>query len=84
MKKIDNFDLIPQSEIIPISISDDKMKIKCDGYYMDISLMDDEKFRIVTKYPIDKDEDMQFCERNKVKVLITNTPSRARDVLGYH
>ena len=35
-------------------------------------------------WTVDKDEDMQFCERNKVKVLITNTPSRARDVLGYH
>ena len=35
-------------------------------------------------WTVDKDEDMQFCERNKVNVLITNTPSRARDVLGYH
>jgi glycerophosphoryl diester phosphodiesterase len=35
-------------------------------------------------WTVDKDEDMQFCERNKVKVLITNTPSRAREVLGYH
>ena len=35
-------------------------------------------------WTVDKDEDMQFCERNKVKVLITNTPSIARDVLGYH
>ena len=35
-------------------------------------------------WTVDKAEDMQFCERNKVKVLITNTPSIARDVLGYH
>lgn len=35
-------------------------------------------------WTVDKDEDIQFCERNKVEVLITNTPSRARDVLGYH
>jgi glycerophosphoryl diester phosphodiesterase len=35
-------------------------------------------------WTVDKDDDMQFCERNKVNVLITNTPSRARDVLGYH
>jgi glycerophosphoryl diester phosphodiesterase len=35
-------------------------------------------------WTVDKDEDMQFCERNKVNVLITNTPSIARDVLGYH
>jgi len=35
-------------------------------------------------WTVDKDEDIQFCERNGVKVLITNTPSVARVVLGYH
>ena len=35
-------------------------------------------------WTVDKVEDMQFCERNKAKVLITNTPSITRDVLGYH
>lgn len=70
LKKIENFDLNPQSEIIPISISDDKMKIKCDGYYMDISLMDNEKFWIVTKYPVDKDEDMPRLPETEISKVL--------------
>jgi len=70
LKKIENFDLDYQSEIIPISISDDKMKIKCDGYYMDISLMEDEKFRIVTKYPVDKDEEMPRLPETEISKIL--------------
>lgn len=70
LKKIDNFDLNPQAEIIPISISDDKMKIKCDGYYMDISLMENEKFWIVTKYPIDKEEDLPRLPETEISKIL--------------
>jgi hypothetical protein len=72
LKKIENFDLNPQSEIIPVSLSDDKMKIKCDGYYMDISLMDDEKFRIVTKYAIDKDEEIPRLPETEISKILKN------------
>ena len=54
-----------------------KRMLREDSTYMSES-------RDLFVWTVDKDEDMQFCERNKVKVLITNTPSRARDVLGYH
>lgn len=55
IKKIPNFDLDPQAEVVPISLSETSLKIKCDGYCMDIGLTDDEKFRIMTKYKDDKD-----------------------------
>ncbi len=54
IKKVKNFDLNPQSEIIPISISDTFIKVKCDGYYMDVAYIED-KFWISTKYQLDKE-----------------------------
>jgi len=54
IKKIKNFDLNPQSEITPISISDTFIKVKCDGYYMDVAYIED-KFWISTKYKLDKE-----------------------------
>ena len=35
-------------------------------------------------WTIDNADDMRFCADNGVDVLITNTPSYARSVLGYH
>ena len=35
-------------------------------------------------WTVDDAEDMRFCADNGVDVLITNTPSYARSVLGYH
>jgi glycerophosphoryl diester phosphodiesterase len=35
-------------------------------------------------WTVDNAEDMRFCADNGVDVLITNTPSYARSVLGYH
>ena len=56
IRRIENFQLDPKSEIIPISITDTHLKIKCDGYYMDIAFMEEgEKFWIVTNYPIEED-----------------------------
>lgn len=56
IRRIENFQLDPKSEIIPVSITDTYLKIKCDGYYMDIAFMEEgEKFWIVTEYPIEED-----------------------------
>jgi glycerophosphoryl diester phosphodiesterase len=35
-------------------------------------------------WTVDNADDMRFCAGNGVDVLITNTPSYARSVLGYH
>lgn len=35
-------------------------------------------------WTVDDGDDMRFCANNGVDVLITNTPSYARSVLGYH
>ena len=35
-------------------------------------------------WSVDDADDMRFCANNGVDVLITNTPSYARSVLGYH
>jgi glycerophosphoryl diester phosphodiesterase len=35
-------------------------------------------------WTVDGAEDMRFCANNGVDVLITNNPSNARSVLGYH
>jgi hypothetical protein len=56
VRRIENFQLDPKSEIIPVSISDSYLKVKCDGHYIDVTYMDDgEKFWIVTKYPIEEE-----------------------------
>ncbi len=53
IKRLDNFDLNQTSEIIPVEISDTRIKVKCENYYLDITYLEEgEKFRIVTKYPI--------------------------------
>jgi hypothetical protein len=53
IRKIKSFDLPQTSEIIPVEISDTRIKVKCAGYYLDISYMEDgEKFAILTKYPV--------------------------------
>jgi hypothetical protein len=57
IRKIENFDLDKNEEIVPISISDTSMKIKCGNYYMDFSFLEDsEKFWIMTKYPVDEEK----------------------------
>jgi len=56
VRRIENFQLDPKSEIIPVSINDSYLKVKCDGYYMDVTYMEDgEKFWIVTRYPIEEE-----------------------------
>ena len=56
IKKIGNFDLDVKSDLIPVALDKSKMKFKCDGYFIDITFLEDgEKFWVVTKYPINKD-----------------------------
>jgi hypothetical protein len=51
VKNISNFDLNPDSDIIPISISDTHLKVICGEWIMDIGLMEkDSKLFIFTKY----------------------------------
>ncbi len=55
LKNIGNFDLNKESEIIPIELVENRFKIKCDGHYLEISILDDERFWIMCKYPVEKD-----------------------------
>lgn len=56
IKKIGNFQLDTKQEIIPVSINNSYLKVKCDGYYMDIGYLEEgENFWIMTKYPIEED-----------------------------
>jgi len=69
IKRIGNFELDPKAEIIPISISNNSMKVKCQDYYMDISWLDDgEKFWIVTKYSVEE-ELPRLSETEIAKIL---------------
>ena len=56
IKKIENFQLDPKQEVIPVSITDTHIKVKCDNHYMDVGYLEDgEKFWIMTKYPIEEE-----------------------------
>ena len=54
IKNISNYNLDKNSQIIPVRLTDTYVKVKCDGYYLDISYIDDfNELRITSKYPID-------------------------------
>ena len=56
VREITNFDLDLKEEIIPVTLDKTKIKFKCDGYFIDVSFLEEgEKFWILTKYPINKD-----------------------------
>ncbi len=51
VKKIKNFTLNDNIEVIPISISDNYLKVFCDGYLMEIGILDeDSTLYIMSKY----------------------------------
>jgi hypothetical protein len=55
IKSIGNYDLDRNSEIIPISLDDSKLKVKIDGYYLQIIYLEDgEKFWIGSKATVDE------------------------------
>jgi hypothetical protein len=55
LRSIGNFEVNKEAEIIPVVLKENRLTIKCDGHYMDIGLLDDERFWILTKYPVDTD-----------------------------
>lgn len=56
IKEISNYDLDPKVEIIPVKLTDTYLKVKCEGYYLDIGYQEDgDCLRIYTKYSIDED-----------------------------
>jgi len=56
IRKISNFDLDSKAEIIPVKLTDTYLKVKCEGYYLDIGYQEDgEKLHIYTKYPVFED-----------------------------
>lgn len=55
IKKIGNFNLNPNDEIIPVEIENTKSLFKSGKYYLSISILDDERFWIMAQYPIEKD-----------------------------
>jgi hypothetical protein len=69
IRKIKSFDLPQTSEIIPVEISETRMKVKCSGYYLDVTYMEDgENFAILTKYPI-TEELPRLSETEIAKIL---------------
>ena len=56
VKRIKNFDLDPKAEIIPVKLTDTTLKVKCEGFYLDIGYSEDgECLRIYTKYSVEED-----------------------------
>lgn len=56
VRKIVNYELSPKAEVVPVKLTDTTMKVKCDGYYLDIGYSEEgECLRIYTKYPINDD-----------------------------
>lgn len=56
IRKIGNFELDPKDEIVPVTLNDSFLKVKCDNHFLDIGWLEDgEKFWIMTKYPIEQD-----------------------------
>jgi hypothetical protein len=57
IRKIGNFDLDKNEEIIPIDITETHAKFMCGGYYIQVGYLEDgQKFWIMTKYPIDEEK----------------------------
>lgn len=55
VKKISNFELDPKAEVIPVKLTDTYLKVKCEGYYLDIGYQEEgECLRIYTKYSVDE------------------------------
>lgn len=56
IKNISNYDLDPKAEVIPVKLTDTYLKVKCEGYYLDIGYQEEgESLRIYTKYSVDED-----------------------------
>ena len=55
IKKIENFNLKKNKEIVPVSINDSYIKFRIDNNYIDVGVLENEEnLRILTKYISDK------------------------------
>lgn len=52
IKTIGNFNLSKDEELIPVDLSDSRVKFKCGDNYTEVGLLDDEKFWVMAQYPI--------------------------------
>jgi hypothetical protein len=69
IKNISNYDLDPKAEIIPVKLTDTYLKVKCEGYYLDIGYQEDgDCLRIYTKYSID--EDLPRLSENEISRIL--------------
>lgn len=68
VRRIENFDLDPKLELIPISITETNMKIMCGNEYIHIGYLEDgEKFWIISKYNVEeKLPRLPITEINKI------------------
>ena len=58
IRSIGNFNLDKQAEIIPVELKQNRLKAKCDGQYIEVFLLEDERFWISNIYPIDKESEL--------------------------
>lgn len=73
IKRISNFDLDTRAEIIPVEITETKMKVKCQSYYLDIIWLEDgEKFFMATKYPFTKEEELPRLSETEIAKILKN------------
>ncbi len=73
VKEIGNFKLDKLSDVVPVALNDNYLKVKCDGNIMDISLLDNQKFWIMTQYPITKENDLpRLAETEIIRILNKN------------
>lgn len=69
INRIGNFDFDLKSEVIPVKISKSSMRFKCEGYYIDVILLDD-IFWIGSKYLVEKEKELfRIPETEIIKVL---------------
>ena len=69
IRKIVNYELNPKAEIIPVKLTETTIKVKCEGYYLDIGYSEEgECLRIYTKYSIE-DELPRLSETEIAKIL---------------
>ena len=57
INRIKNFDFDLKSEVIPVRITKELARFKCEGYYIEVIYLDD-KFWIASKFEIDKNNEL--------------------------
>jgi hypothetical protein len=69
VNRIENFNFDLKSEVIPVKITKELVRFKCDGYYIDVIYLDD-KFWIACSFEIDKSKELpRLPETEILKIL---------------